>query len=124
LAELTESPPPAPAPGFLARLLGSRAETPPEGGGPAKQAADKLRQLAAAAADGYAMSLRRIERVLPILEIEPMECSGAEYDPELMEVVEVVDGGDLPSGTVVEDVRPGYLWRGKVLRFAQVKVAR
>jgi molecular chaperone GrpE (heat shock protein) len=40
-----------------------------------------------------------------------------------MEVVEVVpDGGR--AGQVVEEVRRGYLWRGRVFRYAQVKVAR
>jgi molecular chaperone GrpE len=41
-----------------------------------------------------------------------------------MEVVEVVADADRPPGTVVEEVRVGYTWRGKVFRFAQVKVAR
>jgi molecular chaperone GrpE len=41
-----------------------------------------------------------------------------------MEVVEVVEAADQPSGRVVEEVRRGYRWNGKPFRFAQVKVAR
>ena len=116
-------PPVPPAPGFFARLFGSRQDTPddPER---AKQAATKIRQLAGAAADGYALSLRRVERVLPTFELEPIPCTGEEFDPELMEVVEVVADSGAPPGTVVAEVRPGYQWRGKLFRFAQVKVAR
>jgi molecular chaperone GrpE len=114
---------PAPTPGLLARLFGARPE-PTAGDERRRQAASKLRQLAAAAGDGYAMSLRRVERILPTLQLQLIACTGEEFDPDLMEVVEVVDDPDQPSGTVVEEVRPGYLWRGKVLRFAQVKVAR
>jgi molecular chaperone GrpE len=124
LADLAEPPTvPAPAPGLFARLFGARPEAAPTDER-SRQAASKLRQLAAAAGDGYAMSLRRVERILPTLQLELIACTGEEFDPDLMEVVEVVDDPDQPSGTVVEEVRPGYLWRGKVLRFAQVKVAR
>ncbi len=107
-----------PAPGFLARVFGSR---PSEVSQPAQ---DKLRQQVAAAADGYAMSLRRVEKLLPELDLEPLECLGEDFDPETMEAVEVVGDSGEPSGTVIEEVRPGYLCRGKVFRFAQVKVAR
>ena len=122
LADLAEPPSP-PAPGLFARLFGARPE-PPAGDERSRQAATKLRQLAAAAGDGYAMSLRRIERILPTLQLEAIACIGEEFDPDLMEGLEVVDDSDQLSGTVVEVIRQGYLWRGKVLRFAQVKVAR
>jgi molecular chaperone GrpE len=124
LADLAEPPPtPTPAPGLFARLFGARP-APAAGDERSRQAASKLRQLAAAAGDGYAMSLRRVERILPTLQLEAIACTGEEFDPDLMEVVEVVADPDQSSGAVVEEVRPGYLWRGKVLRFAQVKVAR
>lgn len=120
------SPQPTPSRGFLARLFaittGARGMAASDER--AKQVVGKLRQLFAAANDGYAMSLRRVERLLPTLELESFDSTGQEFDPELMEVVEVVDAPDVPAGAVVEEVRPGYLWRGRVLRYAQVKVAR
>lgn len=109
----------APRPGFFARLLGARPREVV-----ASTAADKLRQLVAAAADGYTLSLRRIERLFPALELQPQSCLGEPFDPETMEAVEVVGDSEAPSGTVIEEVRPGYLWRGQIFRFAQVKVAR
>ena len=117
----TAEPEDSPHPGFFARLFGARFAVPrPE----TRTATEKLRQLAAAAADGYALSLRRVERVLPTFGLEPVSCIGEAFDPELMEVVEVVGDTEQPPGTVIEEVRPGYRWRGKVFRFAQVKVAR
>jgi molecular chaperone GrpE len=103
-------------PGFLARLFGAPASPPPD--------LDALRKLAAGVADGYAMSLRRVERLLPTWEVEPVRCTNEVFDPERMEVVEVVGDTGRPPGTVVEEVRPGYRWRGKLVRYAQVKVAR
>ena len=127
--EALAPPPPAPKPGFFAGLFGGRPALPPSAPLPpqddrAGEAIDKLRQFAAAAADGYAMSLRRVERALPALGLEPITSVGLPFDPERMEAVEVVGDSGEPPGTVVEDVRPGYRWRGKVFRFAQVKVAR
>jgi len=103
-----------PSGGFFAKLFGSAPQ--PDFG--------KLKQLVAAAADGYALSLRRVERLLPDLQLEPVDCRGEPFDPETMEAVEVVGETGQRAGTVIETVLPGYLWRGKVFRFAQVKVAR
>lgn len=87
-------------------------------------AAERLATLLTGVADGYAMSLRRVEKLLPAHGLEPIPCVGRPFDPELMEVVEVVGGGTQPSGTVVEEVRKGYRQSGTVFRFALVKVAR
>jgi len=105
----------APRPGVLARLFGGAA-APPD--------LDALRKLAAGVADGYALSLRRVDRLLPTWDVEAVRCTNEEFDPDLMEVVEVVADTGCEPGTVVEEVRPGYRWRGRLVRFAQVKVAR
>jgi molecular chaperone GrpE len=41
-----------------------------------------------------------------------------------MEVVEVITESGRTTTEVIEEVRRGYLWRGAVFRFAQVRVAR
>jgi molecular chaperone GrpE len=120
--ELLDTPP-APKPGFLARLFRASEVASVERSAQA-EAMERLRPLLAGVADGYALSLRRIERVLPQFGLEPIDCLGQAFDPELMEVVEVVDAPDRQSGTVMEEVRRGYRWDGKLLRPAQVKVAR
>jgi molecular chaperone GrpE len=119
LARLAEKPA-AVRPGFLARLFGA---TPRPTSNPvAGELAEKLKPFVSGVADGYAMSLRRVERILPQLALEPIPTSGRPFDPDTMEVVEVAAGE--PSGVVLEEVRRGYRWNGNVFRFAQVKVAR
>jgi molecular chaperone GrpE len=115
--------PPAPRPGFLARLFGT-SDVATAGRNAEAEASGKLRTLLAGVADGYALSLRRVERVLPQFGLVPIDCLGRPFDPELMEVVEVADAPGRATGTVVEEVRRGYRWDGKPFRFAQVKVAR
>ncbi len=128
-ADAAPPPPTASRPSFLRRLFAPAADGWAEWADAVAQrdaardeALAKLAPLADGLADGYAMSLRRVENVLPQFGLETIECEGLPFDPELMEAVEVVEG--TPSGTVVEEVRRGYLRGGNVYRFALVKVAR
>jgi molecular chaperone GrpE len=86
--------------------------------------AEQIRLLLESLITGYRMSLQRTERALEQHGLERMACAGQPFDPERMEVVEAVDASGRTPGEVVDDVRAGYLWRGKVFRYAQVRVAR
>ncbi|HEV3258137.1 MAG TPA: nucleotide exchange factor GrpE [Gemmataceae bacterium] len=88
------------------------------------QAADRVRQFLESLVTGYTMSLRRVERTLEQQHLEPIPCVGAPFDPEAMEVVDAVSDSGLPAGQVVEEVRPGYRWQGRLFRYAQVRVAK
>lgn len=110
----------APPRRLFARVFGRPVASPPAESG----AAERLRPLVAGVADGYTLSLRRVERALTQAGVEPVPCEGKPFDPELMEVVEAVGADGRPPGTVVEEVRRGYRWNGALLRYAQVKVAR
>ncbi len=124
--------PPTTASGFFGRLLGRREAlnewaqevlaADAQRTSTAAEATAKLSPLLAGMADGYTMSLRRVEKVLESAGLVTIPTVGRAFDPELMEVVEVVSGG--PNGTVVEEVRRGYTRNGGVVRFALVKVAR
>ena len=85
---------------------------------------ERYRQALEGLITGYQMSLNRIERLLPQYNLEVIETIGTSFDPELMEVVEVVHDTPYPSGEVAEEVRRGYFLDGIVFRYAQVKVAR
>jgi molecular chaperone GrpE len=73
---------------------------------------------------GYAMSSQRLQRTLDQLGMEPVPAVGEAFDPEVMEVVEVVVEPERFGTIVLDEVRRGYLWRGRVLRYAQVRVAK
>jgi molecular chaperone GrpE len=109
-------------PGFFARVFG--AETITFYSVIPTDELKKLRQQLAAVADGYAMSLRRLESAMPQFSLFAISCEGQPFDPELMEVVDTVSGTDKTVGTVIEVMRVGYRWHGKLLRYAQVKVAK
>jgi molecular chaperone GrpE len=48
---------------------------------------------------------------------------GGPFDPELHEATATVPRSDVPPGTIVQTVRPGYTFGGDVLRHAHVIVA-
>lgn len=73
---------------------------------------------------GYRMSLARLDRAIEQAGLEVIAAEGEPFDPELMEVVEVVGDTGRPSGEVIEQVRRGYFRGDVVFRYAQVKVAR
>jgi molecular chaperone GrpE len=70
---------------------------------------------------GYALIRSRLERAMKQHSIERMDCLGQPVDPSRMTVVELVEVPDAAPETVVEVVRPGYLWQGRVIRFAEVR---
>lgn len=87
-------------------------------------AVDVLPPRLAAVADGYALSLRRVERALAAAGVEPIPALGERFDPQTMEAVELAVGGDAASGTVLAESRRGYRRHGVVFRYARVTVAR
>ena len=129
-----------PRPGFWKRLAGASDPTAPSHAMTAwrervvgkiaererqvLEANDFLRQALDGLLTGYTMSLNRIDRVLPQFGMDPMACTGERFDPELMEVVDVVANSGRPSGEVLEEVRRGYIWKEAIFRYAQVKVAK
>lgn len=139
---LPEPPPTDIAPpGFFGKLFGNaKTSVTPAGGlqqwardaitadeartATAAETVERLVALIDGVADGYGISLRRVEKALPPFGLEPTDCVGRPFDPELMEVVEAIGGTGKPTGTVVDVVRQGYRLNGQVFRFAQVKVAR
>ncbi len=88
------------------------------------EAWSKIVQLVDSILAGYNISLERLERTVAQFGLEPIPSEGHTFDPEMMEVVDIVAGTDAPSGTVVQEVRRGYRWRGRVFRYSQVKVAK
>lgn len=74
--------------------------------------------------EGYELLQGRLKRALVAEQIRRIEARGRAVDPERMTVVEVVEAPGQSSGTVLDEVRRGYTWRGRVLRFAEVRAVR
>jgi molecular chaperone GrpE len=114
------------SPSLWSRLFRTFAATPEQQQRErlARDSAERVRQLLASLVTGYTMSLQRIERALQQHGLEAIPTTEARFDPERMEVVEAVADCGRPSGQVIEEVRRGYLYNGRVFRYAQVRVAK
>jgi molecular chaperone GrpE len=121
LADLARPAPEPPRP-WLARLFGGPAPAPQS---PASaEAVGRVRGFLDSVITGYTMSLQRLERALQQHGLEAIPSAGRPFDPERMEVLEAVADSGRPAGEVVDEVRRGYLWNGRVFRYAQVRVAK
>lgn len=73
--------------------------------------------------EGYEMGLRKLQGALEGQGVQQLECLGAPFNPVTMKAVEKECRPDVPAEMVLEEVRPGYSWKGRVIRCAEVKVA-
>jgi molecular chaperone GrpE len=71
--------------------------------------------------EGYDLIQARLQRTLDEHAIIRMQCVGRQVDPHSMTVIETLSDPSRPPGLVVEEIRTGYYWKTKVLRFAEVK---
>ncbi|HEX5442756.1 MAG TPA: nucleotide exchange factor GrpE [Pirellulales bacterium] len=74
--------------------------------------------------DGYRLIQKRLVQTLAAEEIVRIPTESHPVDPEQMVVVEVVDVDDRPAGLVYDELRRGYTWKGRILRYAEVRATR
>ncbi len=74
--------------------------------------------------DGVGMIYRQLEEVLKKQGMEEVEAEGRPFNPHLHEAVQVEETDRCPEDTILEVIRKGYLYRGRLLRPAEVKVSR
>jgi len=72
--------------------------------------------------DGLRMVHRKIATALGTAGLTRIECVGKPFDPSMHEAVEKVQGTAEGADVVSEETRPGYMFRGKMLRPSMVKV--
>jgi len=66
------------------------------------------------------------KKLLALLEtngVHPFESVGVAFDPNIHEAVAMTDPEGSEPGTVIDELRRGYLWNNELLRPAQVRVA-
>lgn len=73
--------------------------------------------------EGVAMVHRQMLETLGQAGVQPIEAEGQAFDPRLHEAVAREETRDVPDGHVIEVLQRGYLYQGRTLRPALVKVA-
>lgn len=84
---------------------------------------DSLKEAAEQSKDaGYSLILKQLKDVLKDEGVVEIKTEGEKFDPQEHEAVEVVKGSE--EGKIVEIIRTGYKIEDRVIRPAQVKVAK
>ncbi|MDP6495192.1 MAG: nucleotide exchange factor GrpE [Dehalococcoidia bacterium] len=74
--------------------------------------------------DGLNLVLRNINQTLDAEGVSKIEAQGRNFEPWELEAVQYKETADAEEGKVIEVIRDGYKYRDKVLRAAQVIVAK
>ena len=75
-------------------------------------------------AEGVEMTLRELIRTLDRYGLSVIEAEGKEFDPEFHHAVSQAERDDMDEGMVVEELRRGYVYNGKVVRATMVAVSK
>lgn len=78
---------------------------------------------AASYLEGVKMIYNQLREVLGRQGLEEIKARGEHFDPFFHEAVQQEETGDCPDGTVMEVLLKGYLFRGRLIRPAAVKVS-
>ena len=73
-------------------------------------------------AEGIKMVQKNLASALDFAGAERIECVGKRFDPSLHEAVEKEQGESEGEDRVVEELRAGYTFRGRLMRPSMVKV--
>jgi molecular chaperone GrpE len=72
--------------------------------------------------EGIGMVRKNLESALESVGVERIEAVGKPFDPRLHEAIEKTQGNSGGEDLVVEEIRPGFTFRGQLLRPSMVKV--
>jgi molecular chaperone GrpE len=73
---------------------------------------------------GIVVIYRQIQRLLETHGVTRFESLGERFDPERHEATGAIPDPNAEEGTIIQELSPGYLWNGRLLRAASVIVAR
>lgn len=71
---------------------------------------------------GVDMISKQLHSLLETKGLSRIKSIGEKFDPHQHEAIEVVEGDD--EGVIVEELQPGYLLSGRIVRPARVKVVK
>ncbi len=73
---------------------------------------------------GLEMVFDKFSKALKNQGVEKMEAKGKEFDFNLHEALMRQPSAEVPDGTVLEEIEPGYTYKDKVLKHAKVIVSQ
>jgi molecular chaperone GrpE len=74
--------------------------------------------------EGLRMTLRRLDQVLLDRRVVATQLAGLPFDPRLARAIGTAADSSVAEGTVIKEVRAGFLWDDQVLRTAEVIVSK
>ena len=74
--------------------------------------------------EGLRMTLRRLDQVLLDRRVVATQLAGLPFDPRLARAIGSAADSSVAEGTVIKEVRAGFLWDDQVLRTAEVIVSK
>jgi molecular chaperone GrpE len=74
--------------------------------------------------EGLGMTLRRLDQVLLDRRVVATQLAGLPLDPRLARAIGTAADSSVAEGTVIKEVRAGFLWDDQVLRTAEVIVSK
>lgn len=126
--QVEQTPSPSPHPTFFERLFAKKPESEPE---PSQQQdvdtthIESLSKAMSSWLTGLTFVTNRLIQILEAEDIRPMPTTGHLFDPHLHIVLETTPASeDMPEGTITTELRRGYMIEDRVLRHAEVVVAR
>ena len=72
--------------------------------------------------EGMEMIQKKLWKVVTCEGLCPIEAIGKPFDPNLHEAIQEVETCDYPEGTVLQEIKKGYILNGKVFKPCLVKV--
>lgn len=72
---------------------------------------------------GFELIERQLNDLLAKQGLVRMESVGKKFDPHFHHAIEQVETSEYAEGAIIDELQPGYLFHGKVLRPAMVRVA-
>ncbi len=73
--------------------------------------------------EGVKITLRKMYKILGEYGLSAIKVVGERFDPEMHEAVSMVTVDEGEEGFIIEEIRRGFMLRGKVIRPSMVKIA-
>ncbi|MBS7655222.1 nucleotide exchange factor GrpE [Candidatus Bathyarchaeota archaeon] len=74
--------------------------------------------------EGVEMIYKKLESILESEGVKKIEAIGKIFNPALHEAVGFIETSEYPEGTIINEIRKGYLLRDKLIKPSLVEVAK